>query len=143
MGTYSAKPKDITRKWLVIDAKDIPIGKVAVRAASLLRGKHKPEYTPHIDTGDAVIVINAALVKATGNKELSKVYYHHTGFPGGIKSIDLKGLREKDARQIITKAVKGMLPRGPLGRQMFSKLRVYSGAEHEHEAQNPELVEVV
>lgn len=139
--TYSAKPADVKRKWLIIDANGIPVGRVATKVAAFLRGKHKPEYTPHVDTGDAVIIINAATVGTTGNKE-HKLYHHHTGFPGGIKSISLSDMRKKHPCRILEKAVKGMLPRGPLGRQMFSKLRVYAGSEHPHVAQNPELVEV-
>lgn len=142
MKTYFARPKDIKRDWFVIDAKGLPIGRLATRVATLLRGKHKPLYTPHIDMGDAVVIINAAEVHATGKKEQTKFYHHHTGYPGGIKSITLEKLRAKYPERIIEYAVKRMLPKGPLGRQMFKKLHVYAGAEHPHQAQEPKAYAV-
>jgi large subunit ribosomal protein L13 len=141
MRTFSAKPQDVQREWLVFDAKDQAIGRLASKIAKILQGKHKPTYTPHIDMGDAVIVLNAAVVKATGNKDATKQYYHHTGYPGGIKSITLGKLRAKNPTQILELAVKRMLPRGPLGRDMFRKLHVYAGAEHPHTAQQPRVIE--
>lgn len=137
MKTYFARPKDIKRDWFIIDASGIPIGRLATRVANLLRGKHKPLYTPHIDLGDAVIVINAEKILATGRKENHKIYHRHTGYPGGIKSISLAGLRKKNPGKIIEYAVKRMIPRGPLGRQIFKKLHVYAGTEHPHTAQQP------
>jgi large subunit ribosomal protein L13 len=131
----------VQREWLVFDAKDQAIGRLASKIAKILQGKHKPTYTPHIDMGDAVIVLNAAVVKATGNKDATKQYYHHTGYPGGIKSITLGKLRAKNPTQILELAVKRMLPRGPLGRDMFRKLHVYAGAEHPHTAQQPRVIE--
>jgi len=142
MRTFSAKSADIQRDWLVIDAKGLPIGRVATRVAHFLQGKHKTIYTPHVDTGDAVIVINAAQVGATGKKEQTKIYYHHTGYPGGIKSITLEKLRQKAPERIIEFAVKRMLPKGPLGRQMYRKLWVYAGKEHPHQAQQPKVYEI-
>jgi large subunit ribosomal protein L13 len=137
MRTYTAKPKEVTRDWFVIDAKDIPIGRLSSRIATILRGKHKTIYTPFIDTGDVVIVINAAQVGSTGNKEKQKVYYRHSGYPGGLKSTTLEKLRIKKPEQIIELAVKNMLPKGPLGRAMYRKLWVYAGADHPHQAQQP------
>jgi len=138
MKTYTAKPAEIKRDWFVIDVKDIPIGRVASRVASLLRGKHKTIYTPHVDTGDVVIIINAARIGATGKKEKTKIYHRHTGYPGGIKSITLEKLRASRPERIIELAVKNMLPKGPLGRKMAKKLWVYPGAEHPHQAQQPQ-----
>lgn len=135
--TYTAKPHEIKRDVYLIDATGISIGRLASNIASLLRGKHKAIFTPHVDTGDVVIVVNAKQVHATGSKEKTKMYYHHTGFPGGIKAIPLEIMREKYPERIIHKAVKNMLPRGPLGRKMAKKLWVYAGAEHPHQAQQP------
>lgn len=135
MATFSAKPGDINRQWHVIDAKGQPIGRLSTKIATLLQGKHKPTYTPHMDTGDGVIVINAKEVKATGKKESDKVYYRHTGYPGGIKARTLSEMRQQFPERIIELAVKRMLPKGPLGRQMYRKLRVYAGAEHPHQGQ--------
>lgn len=140
MKTYTPKPQDIKRDWLVVDAKNIPIGRIASRVASLLRGKHKTTFSPHVDMGDAVIIINAAEVGATGKKEYTKYYHRHTGFPGGIKSVTLGKLRAARPERIIQIAVKNMLPKGPLGRQMFKKLWVYAGAEHPHQAQQPKAI---
>tara|TARA_R110002110_G_scaffold383245_4_gene594658 strand:+ start:20851 stop:21327 length:477 start_codon:yes stop_codon:yes gene_type:complete len=137
MKTYFARPKDIKRDWFIIDATGIPIGRLATRVADLLRGKHKPLYTPHIDMGDAVVIINAEKIVATGRKENQKIYHHHTGYPGGIKSISLEGLRAKSPEKILEYAVKRMIPRGPLGRQIYKKLHVYAGTEHPHTAQQP------
>ena len=142
MKTYSAKPLEVERKWYVIDAEGEVLGRLAVRVANILRGKNKPEYTPHVDTGDFVIVINAEKIQVSGNKETDKIYYHHTMYPGGLKSISFKALMEKDPTKAIEKAVKGMLPHNSLGRQMVKKLRVYAGSEHENIAQKPEVWEV-
>ena len=141
MKTYSAKPLEVERKWYLIDAEGETLGRLAVRIANILRGKHKPEYTPHVDTGDFVIVINSEKVRVTGNKETDKIYYHHTGYPGGLKSASVKELREKDARLIIEKAVKGMLPHNTLGAEQLTKLKVYVGSEHPHAAQKPIALE--
>ncbi len=137
MKTYSAKPLEVERKWYVIDATDMPLGRLAVAATNLLRGKTKPEFTPNVDTGDFVIVINAEKVIVTGKKETDKIYRHHTGFPGGLKEISFKALMEKDPRLAIEKAVKGMLPHNTLGAEQFTKLKVYAGSEHPHAAQKP------
>lgn len=138
MKSYIAKPADVDRKWYVIDAEGKTLGKLAVEAAMILRGKKKPIYTPHIDAGDYVIVINAEKVCVTGKKESDKIYKHHSGYPGGLKETPLKELRAKQPEEIIRHAVKGMMPKGKLGRQMFKKLKVYAGPEHPHAAQHPE-----
>lgn len=140
MRTYTPRPQDIQREWLIVDAKNISIGRVASRVAALLRGKHKTTFSPHVDMGDAVIVINAAEIGATGRKEELKHYHRHTGYPGGIKSVTLGKLRLTKPERIIQLAVKNMLPKGPLGRQMFKKLWVYAGAEHPHQAQQPKEI---
>ena len=127
-----------SRKWHTIDATDIPLGRLASEAASLLRGKHKPSFTPHVDGGDFVVVVNASKIKLTGAKLDNKVYRHHTGYVGGLKSETARHLLERSPEQMIEKAVWGMLPKGPLGRQIVKKLKVYAGAEHPHVAQNPE-----
>ena len=137
MKTYSAKPLEVERKWYLIDAEDEILGRLAVRVANILRGKNKPEYTPNVDTGDFVIVINADKVRVTGNKETDKIYYHHTKYPGGLKSASFKELQEKDGRLAIEKAVKGMLQHNTLGAEQFNKLKVYVGSEHPHTAQKP------
>ena len=142
MKTYTAKPADIRRDWYIIDASGKTLGRLATEIARRLRGKHKPEYTPHMDTGDYIVVINAKEVKVSGNKAKDKIYYRHTGFPGGIKSINFEKLIEKKPEFIIEKAVKGMLPKGPLGREMFRKLRVFPGADHKHTAQQPKVLEL-
>jgi len=142
MKTYSAKPSDIKQDWFVVDASGKTLGRLASEIARRLRGKHKPEYTPHMDTGDYIVVINAKEVKVTGKKRTDKIYHHHTGFPGGVKSISFDKLMEKKPEMIIEKAVKGMLPRGPLGREMYRKLKVYPGAEHKHAAQQPKALEL-
>jgi len=142
MGTFTATPSTIRRDWYVVDATNKTLGRLATEIASRLRGKHKPEYTPHMDTGDYIIVINAAKVSVTGKKAQDKKYYHHTGYPGGINEISFEKLLAKKPTMIIEKAVKGMLPRGPLGRDMFRKLKVYAGAEHNHEAQQPQVLDI-
>jgi len=135
MKTYTPKAKDIEREWWVIDAAGKTLGKIATQAASLLRGKHKPIYTSHIDTGDYVVVINAAKVKVTGKKAERKIYYRHSGYPGGLKSQNFGQLFSKDPRRVVELAIKGMLPHNNLGRAMFKKLKVYPGNEHPHQAQ--------
>lgn len=141
MSTYMAKAADIQRKWYVIDAAGKPLGRVATEAARILRGKHKPVYTPHVDTGDHVIVINADKVVLTGNKLDQKAYYHHSGYPGGLKRTIYRRLMEKKPEFVIEKAVRGMLPKNRLGRAMFRKLKVYQGGEHPHASQKPEVWE--
>ena len=137
MKTYSAKPLEVERKWYVIDAEGKTLGRLAVLAANLLRGKHKPEFTPNVDTGDFVIIINAAKITVSGKKETDKMYYHHTGYPGGLKSASFKELMQKDATLALEKAIKGMLPHNTLGQEQFNKLKIYAGAEHPHAAQKP------
>lgn len=137
MKTYFATKENTEHKWYVVDASGKVLGRLASQIAKVLRGKHKPEYTPHADAGDYIVVINAEKIKVTGKKEQDKVYYHHTGFPGGIKEATLDKVRAKDPTRILESAVKGMLPKNPLGRAMFSKLKVYVGAEHPHTAQQP------
>ncbi len=141
MKSYMAKPNEVERKWYVIDATGKPLGRLASEVASILRGKKKPTFTPHVDTGDYVIIINAEKVKFTGNKINQMSYTYHTGYPGGLKQVPYNQLIEKNPEKIIELAVKGMLPKNTLGRQMFKKLKVYSGPEHKHEAQKPELYE--
>lgn len=137
MKTYSAKAETVQHDWYVVDAADKTLGRLASDIATRLRGKHKPEYTPHVDTGDYIVVINCEKVRVTGNKTTDKIYYHHTGYPGGIKDISFEKLIEKAPERVLQKAVKGMLPKGPLGRAMFKKLKVYAGGEHPHTAQQP------
>jgi len=139
-GTFSAKSETVERRWFVVDAADRPLGRLASEIASRLRGKHKAEYTPHVDTGDYIVVINAAKVAVTGAKRSQKMYWHHTGYPGGIRGISFEKLIDKAPERTIEIAVKGMLPKGPLGRAMFRKLKVYPGGEHKHEAQQPEAL---
>lgn len=138
MKSYIAKPADIDHKWYVIDAEDKTLGKVAAEIAMILRGKKKPIYTPHVDCGDYVVVVNAEKIAVTGKKEKQKIYKNHSGYPGGLKETTLAELRAKKPEEIIRHAVKGMMPKGKLGRQMFKKLKVYAGPEHPHAAQNPE-----
>ncbi len=140
MKTYSAKPLEVERKWYVIDAEDEILGRLATRVANILRGKNKPVYTPHVDTGDFVVVINADKVRVSGNKTTDKIYYHHTGYAGGLKSASFEELMKKDPRLAIEKAVKGMLQHNTLGAEQFNKLKVYAGAEHPHAAQQPILL---
>ena len=137
MKTFSAKPLEVERKWYLIDAEGATLGRLAVEVANILRGKNKPQFTPNVDTGDFVVVINADKVIVTGKKETDKIYRHHTGFPGGLKEISFKALMEKDPRLAIEKAVKGMLPHNTLGAEQFTKLKVYAGSEHPHAAQKP------
>ena len=140
MKTFMANPAKIERKWYVVDATDMTLGRLASEVAKVLRGKNKPIFTPHIDCGDNVIVINAEKIKVTGKKMDQKVYYHHSDYVGGLKEATLREKLEKKPEQVIELAVKGMLPKGPLGRQMFTKLHVYAGPEHKHEAQKPEVL---
>ncbi|NVK11176.1 MAG: 50S ribosomal protein L13 [Gammaproteobacteria bacterium] len=142
MKTFSAKAESVQREWFIVDAKDKTLGRLAAEIATRLRGKHKPEYTPHVDTGDYIIVVNAAEVAVTGNKAKDKMYHAHTGYPGGLKSISFEKLIEKAPERTIQSAVKGMLPKGPLGRAMFKKLKVYPGAEHPHAAQQPKQLDI-
>ncbi len=141
MKTYSAKPKDIHREWFVVDAAGIPLGRLATRVATILRGKHKPMYTPSMDTGDNVIVVNAEKVAMTGKKAQSKKYYRHSGYPGGLKEITFEKMMAKSPTRIIELAIKGMLPHNSLGRAMFRKLKVYAGSEHPHTAQHPKTLD--
>lgn len=140
MKTFMASPATIDRKWYVVDATDMTLGRLASEVAKVLRGKNKPIFTPHIDCGDNVIVINAEKIKVTGKKMDQKVYYHHSDYVGGLKEATLREKLEKKPEQVIELAVKGMFPKGPLGRQMFTKLHVYAGPEHKHEAQKPEVL---
>ena len=140
MSTFMANKGNIERKWYILDAAGKPLGKTATVAATLLRGKHKPEYTPHADCGDFVIVINAEKAVLTGKKLDQKIYYHHSDYVGGMKDATLREKLNKKPEQVIELAVKGMLPKGPLGRQMFTKLHVYAGPDHKHEAQKPEVL---
>ena len=140
MKTFMANPDKIERKWYVVDAEGQTLGRLAAEVAKVLRGKNKPEFTPHIDTGDNVIVINAEKIKVTGKKLDQKVYYHHSDYVGGMKETTLREMMAKKPEQVIELAVKGMLPKGPLGRTMIKKLHVYAGAEHAHQAQKPEVL---
>jgi len=140
MKTFTAKTETVKRDWFLIDADNLVLGRLASEIARRLRGKHKPEYTPHVDTGDYIIVVNAEKVQVTGRKATDKIYYHHTGYVGGIKSIPFDKLIKKAPERVIQTAVKGMLPKGPLGRAMFRKLKVYAGSEHNHVAQQPTLL---
>ena len=135
--TYSAKPTEVQRSWFIVDAEGKTLGRLATAIASTLRGKNKPMYTPHIDTGDFVIVVNAEKVKVTGNKETQKVYYRHSGYPGGLSAVTLKDQRRRHPERILESAVAGMLPRTTLGRQQLKKLKIYAGETHPHDAQNP------
>ena len=140
MQTYMANPDKIERKWYVVDAADCTLGRMAPGIAGVLRGKNKPQFTPHVDTGDYVIVVNADKVKVTGKKLEQKIYYRHSGYVGGMKETTLKEMLDKKPEKVIELAVKGMLPKGPLGRSMLKKLFVYAGPEHKHEAQKPETL---
>ena len=142
MKTYSAKAEDVARDWYVVDAADMTLGRLASAIAHRLRGKHKAEYTPHVDTGDYIVVVNAEKVKVTGAKSTDKMYHHHTGYPGGLKSISFEKLIDKAPERVIQGAVKGMLPRNPLGRAMFKKLKVYAGSDHPHAAQQPQALNI-
>lgn len=138
MKTISANPETVKRDWYVIDAEGKTLGRMAAEIATRLRGKHKPEYTPHVDTGDYIVVVNAEKVRVTGNKAKDKIYYRHTGYVGGIKGLSFEKMIDKAPERPIESAVKGMLPKGPLGRAMYKKLKVYAGAEHPHTAQQPQ-----
>lgn len=140
MKTYFATTEQIEHKWYLVDASNQVLGRLATQVAKYLRGKHKPEYTPHADTGDYIIIVNAAKIKVTGKKEQEKVYYTHSGYPGGIKETNFAKLLAKDPRKVMEIAVRGMLPKNPLGRAMIKKLKVYAGAEHPHTAQQPEVI---
>jgi large subunit ribosomal protein L13 len=142
MKTFSAKPEEVRRDWYVVDATGKTLGRLSTELARRLRGKHKPEYTPHVDTGDYIVVVNAEKIRVTGNKLKDKMYHRHTGYIGNLKSISLEGLLAEAPERALQYAVKGMLPRGPLGRKMLSKLRVFAGPEHSHAAQQPIPLEV-
>jgi large subunit ribosomal protein L13 len=142
MKSYMARPLEVERKWHVIDAEGQTLGRLATEIARLLRGKNKPQYTPHVDTGDFVVVVNAEKVVVTGKKAEQKVYYRHTGYPGGLRETSYEVLLERKPTEILRKAVRGMMPRTRLGRQQFRKLKIYAGPEHPHEAQSPEPYEV-
>ena len=138
MKTYHAKPGEVTREWLVVDATGISLGRLASRIALILRGKHRPQYTPHIDTGDFVIVVNASKVRLTGNKLQDKMYRRYSGYPGGLTEIPASKVLENHPQRLVESAVRGMLPKGPLGRKLFRKLKVYAGPAHPHQAQHPQ-----
>ena len=142
MKTFSAKPETVKRDWYVVDAEGLTLGRLATEVASRLRGKHKPEYTPHVDTGDYIVIINAEKVHVTGNKVQDKIYYSHSGFPGGIKSINFEKLIQRAPERVIESAVKGMLPKNPLGRAMYRKMKVYKGSVHPHTAQQPQELKI-
>ena len=142
MKTVSTKPAEVSRDWYVVDAEGLTLGRLATEIARRLRGKHKPEYTPHVDTGDYIVVVNADRVNVTGNKAQDKMYYRHTGYPGGIKITTPEKLRQKKPEEVLRLAVKRMLPGGALGKKQLSKLKVYVGENHPHESQSPELIDV-
>ena len=142
MKTLSAKPAEVQHDWYVVDASGKTLGRLATEIARRLRGKHKTSYTPHVDTGDYIVIINASKIKVTGTKSLDKMYYRHSGFPGGITATNFRDLQAKHPGRALEKAVKGMLPKGPLGYAMIKKLKVYGGAEHPHSAQQPKVLEV-
>jgi large subunit ribosomal protein L13 len=142
MKTYTAKADSVVHDWYVVDAQDKVLGRLATQIAARLRGKHKPEYTPHVDTGDFIVVLNAAKIRVTGRKATDKKYYHHTGYPGGIKETDFAKLQARFPERILQKAVKGMLPKGPLGYAMLRKLKVYPAGTHPHTAQQPKAIEL-
>ena len=140
MSTYYAKPGEVEREWLLVDATDQVLGRLASQVAQILKGKNKPQYTPHVDTGDFVIIINADKIRVTGNKALAKEYYRHSGFPGGLKGVSFQRMMDKHPERVVEKAVKGMLPKNTLGRAMGRKLKVYAGPNHRHEAQKPRQI---
>tara|TARA_B100000809_G_C14989776_1_gene477569 strand:- start:370 stop:798 length:429 start_codon:yes stop_codon:yes gene_type:complete len=142
MKTFSAKPQEVQPSWYLVNAEGQTLGRLASQIASRLRGKHKPEYTPHVDTGDYIVVVNAEKIRVTGRKLKDKIYYKHTGYIGNLKKESLEHLMQRAPEKALERAVKGMLPRNPLGRQMFKKLRVFSGTEHSHQAQQPALLEL-
>jgi large subunit ribosomal protein L13 len=142
MSTFTAKPAEVRRDWYIVDAQGKTLGRLASELASRLRGKHKPEFTPHVDTGDHIVVINAAQIRVTGNKLRDKMYYRHTGYIGNLKSVNLQKMMDDTPEQALTLAVKGMLPKNSLGRSMLSKLRVFAGSEHTHQAQQPQSLDI-
>ena len=142
MKTYSAKATEVKRSWFLVDANGKTLGRLATEVASRLRGKHKAEYTPHVDTGDYIVIVNAAKISVTGNKFDDNMYHHHTGYIGNLKSVPFKDLIESKPEEVIQKAVKGMLPKGPLGREMARKMKVFAGNEHTHAAQQPQLLDI-
>ena len=142
MKTFSAKADEVKRDWYLVDADGKTLGRLATEVASRLRGKHKPEYTPHVDTGDYIVIVNASKVAVTGNKYNDKMYHHHTGYPGGLKSFTFEKLIDRAPERVLQRAVKGMLPRNPLGRAMFKKLKVYAGPSHPHDAQQPQTLTI-
>ena len=142
MKTFSAKPEEVRREWYVVDATDKTLGRLATELAARLRGKHKPEFTPHVDTGDHIVVVNASRIRVTGNKLKDKTYYRHTGYVGNLKSVSLEKLMEDKPEAALEYAVKGMLPKNRLGRAMLKKLRVFAGPEHSHQAQQPQPLEI-
>ena len=142
MKTFSANANNIKRDWFLVDADGKTLGRLATEVASRLRGKHKPEFTPHADAGDYIVIVNAEKIRVTGNKFEDKLYHHHTGYVGNLKSVSFKDLQNKKPEAIIQNAVKGMLPKGPLGRQMFKKMKVFTGPNHTHTAQQPQLLEI-
>ena len=142
MKTFSAKTHEVQRDWFVVDADNKVLGRLASEIARRLRGKHKPEFTPHVDTGDYIVVVNAGKLRVTGNKELDKKYYRHSGYPGGIYETTFGKMQERFPGRALEKAVKGMLPKGPLGYAMIKKMKIYAGAEHPHEAQQPQPLEI-
>jgi large subunit ribosomal protein L13 len=142
VGTYYAKPGEVKREWVLIDAEDQILGRLATRAAHILKGKHKPEYTPHVDTGDFVVIINASKIRLSGNKAAQKTYYRHSGYPGGLKAESFERALERHPERVIEHAVKGMLPKNTLGRAQGKKLKVYAGSEHPHSAQQPRKIEL-
>jgi len=142
MKTFSAKAETVKREWFVVDATDKVLGRLSSEIARRLRGKHKPEFTPHVDTGDYIVVINAEKIRVTGNKESDKMYHHHSGYIGSLKSINLANLRKNHPDRIIKQSVKGMLPKNSLGRAMFKKLKVYAGSTHQHAAQQPQPLDI-
>ncbi|RCS57620.1 50S ribosomal protein L13 [Parvibium lacunae] len=142
MKTFSAKPHEVQRDWFVIDATDKVLGRVASEVARRLRGKHKPEFTPHVDTGDFIVIVNASKIRVTGTKDENKKYFRHSGYPGGIYETNFKKMQERFPGRALEKAVKGMLPKGPLGYAMLKKLKVYAGAEHPHSAQQPKALDI-
>jgi large subunit ribosomal protein L13 len=142
MKTFSAKPHEVKRDWVLVDATDKVLGRLASEIARRLRGKHKPEFTPHVDTGDFIVVVNVDKIRVTGNKAEDKKYYRHSGYPGGIYETNFTKLQQRFPDRVLQKAVKGMLPKGPLGYAMIKKLKMYAGAEHPHAAQQPRLLEI-
>ena len=142
MKTFSAKAHEVRRDWFVVDAADKPLGRLASEIAQRLRGKHKPEYTPHVDTGDYIVVVNAGKIRVTGRKASDKMYHHHTGYIGNLKSVSFEKMQAKAPGRVLELAVKGMLPKNPLGRAMYRKLKIYAGPEHQHAAQQPKALEI-